>query len=1109
MITNKKETHTSYTLGLDLGIASVGAALLAPDRILGLHVRTFEKGETAEKGESLNKIRRDSRSQRRRLRRRVFRMNELLRRMCSEGLIATPSKKDFADCLPKIASPWELRQQGLDRKLTDLEWAAVIYHLVKHRGFQSSRRGQAKDDKETGKMKRGIEENQKRGIEENQKLLDSEQRYRTIGELIQRDKKFSQAKRNKSGDYSHSIDRKQIEKELSTLFEAQRQFAHLHASLDFEQKIHRILMFRKPTLSGQDLLKMVGCCTFERGEKRAPKAGYRAERFRWLQKLNNLRIYDSFGQERKLEEHERVKLLDLPFLKAEKVTYQKIREELKLENNETFKGLADKTKEKSNQEKKTFFSAKYFHAWRKAYENAELHELWKRDSRDPDRLDILGYALTCYKEDEECWDWLREKKVEEAVIKAVSMVHCDKFLHLSTKALKKILPYLEQGSGCDEALREAKLHRYLPCIDKETIINPVVYRALNQARKLVNAIVREYGSPSAIHIELARDLNKSKKERYEISEEQKKASQEKDKLATEFKEHFPDHSQPSARDLRKYRLYRQQQGQCPYSQSEIVLERLLEENYVEIDHILPYSRSFDDRLNNQVLVLLEENRNKSNQTPFEYLGGAENSLRWQKFVSWVNRCEQIPQGKRERLLRQNFSESESKKFRERHLNDTRYISSYFKNWIEETHLQLAPANQMPDSEASASSSPCEVVNGRLTGYLRAHWGLLKERDKGDLHHALDAAVVAACTRSMVKRLADDARQGELNRKRQFPMPWLNFRQELLAWLSPNPSEKLKDITHYSDEQRQAVQPVRVSRMATHRNLGSAHKETIRSIGTGGCFLEEGKSAIKTPLTKLKLKDLPNIVGFDDPRNRGLIEAIRKRWKEHNGNSKAAFSEPLYKPGLNPETSPIVRSVKVFKTQKSGLRVRQGIADNGKMIRVDIFKKPDKKGKAAFYGVPVYVSDAVCKDLPNKAALPNKPEKDWPVMDETYAFLFSLYPNDWVCVKKGDEVREGYYSEFDRGSASISLYVHDRHPDAGKKSKKIAKKVGGKSKKGEEGKIRGIGIKTATSIEKYHVDFLGRLYLALPETRQPVRRPVHKKPQVNATSDIREEAYELA
>ena len=71
-------SNIPYTLGLDIGMASVGAALLTESRILALHVRTFDKAETAKEGESLNKIRRDSRLTRRRIRRRAFRLASAL-----------------------------------------------------------------------------------------------------------------------------------------------------------------------------------------------------------------------------------------------------------------------------------------------------------------------------------------------------------------------------------------------------------------------------------------------------------------------------------------------------------------------------------------------------------------------------------------------------------------------------------------------------------------------------------------------------------------------------------------------------------------------------------------------------------------------------------------------------------------------------------------------------------------------------------------------------------------------------------------------------------------------------------------------------------------------
>jgi CRISPR-associated endonuclease Csn1 len=59
---------------------------------------------------------------------------------------------------------------------------------------------------------------------------------------------------------------------------------------------------------------------------------------------------------------------------------------------------------------------------------------------------------------------------------------------------------------------------------------------------------------------------------------------------------------------------------------------------------------------------------------------------------------------------------------------------------------------------------------------------------------------------------------------------------------------------------------------------------------------------------------------------------------------------------------------------------------------------------------------------------------------------------------------------DRSTGAISLWAHDRNQAAGK-----------------EGLLRGIGIKTALSVKKFHVDLLGRIYPVQQETRRPLRR----------------------
>lgn len=1060
--------YQPYTLGLDIGIASVGAALLGENHILGLHVRTFDRAETKDKGESLNKIRRDARLVRRRLYRRAQRLLRLCRLFKRRGMIHKAAPSAFASPV----SPWILRAEGLDRRLNDQEWAAALYHIVKHRGFQSNRKSEAKADEKAGQMLRGVNAN---------KVLLQESGYRTMGELAARHESFVEAKRNKGGSYSHTFSRADLEAELHLLFERQRELGNPQADAEFESAVHVLLMQRKPTLSGVNLLKMVGYCTFEPNEYRAPKASHTAERFVWLTRLNNLRI-SGLGETRALDGTERQLLMSKPFTQA-KLTYKQVRSALDLPEQYRFLGLRypRATDNAKNPEDATLFEAKAFHALRKAYEGAGLKDEWQRDSLSPERLDALAYALTAFKDDDEARAWLSQQGIEARIIEAVLEVSFSEFIRLSIKALRNILPHMEAGLRYDEAVQAAgyahhsqlpttqKSH-YIPRFGKNFIANPVVARALNQARKLVNAIVREYGPPSAVHIELARDMSKPLDERRKIEKEQKEYRDNKERDIAAFEETFG--FKPRKDWLTKWRLYREQGAKCAYSLDALELERLFEDGYAEIDHALPYSRSFNDGMNNKVLALTTENRNKGNQTPYEYLDGKNESAGWRAFVAWVEGNKNYREAKRRNLLRKDFGAEAAMEFRERHLTDTRYIAREFKRMME-THLQLADGNE----------SRCVVVSGQLTAYLRARWGLIKVREDGDLHHALDAAVVAACSHSMVKRLSDYSRRGELEYARgihvdpetgealdldalrkldaHFPTPWPYFRDEVIARLSPSPAEGLAKLDCYTDEMLKAIQPVRVSRAPRRRGLGEAHEAKIRSAK----YLSNNKSSLRKPIEEIKIKDLPNIVGYDDPRNRPLIEAIEQRLRAHGDDGKKAFKEPLYKPSAPGKQAPLIRTVSLLDTQKSGIPIRGGIANNGDMLRVDIFTD----GKR-FHAVPLYVADAVKKELPNRAVVSSKLEEEWAVMDEKYSFLFSLHANDWVRVQqKGKETIEGYFAGLDRSTGTISIWSHDRNQSVSK-----------------DGLFRGIGIKTALAVEKFHVDFLGRLHKVHQEVRKPLK-----------------------
>ena len=260
----------TYTIGLDIGIASVGWCVLGETHIIDLGVRAFDKAETAKEGESLNLARRNARLMRRRLFRRAWRLKKLARLLKSEGLIA--DAKAFQPEHAFTHSLWQLRVDGLDRRLNDEEWARVIYHLSKHRGFHWISRAEAKQAEGDSKSEGG---KVKQGLAGTAKLM-TEKGYRSAAEMVLGE--FPDAQRNKQGEYTKALARELLAKELALLFEKQRELGNPHASSTLQTAIlgngdkkSGLFWQQKPALAGADLLKMLGTCTFEKANTAPPK----------------------------------------------------------------------------------------------------------------------------------------------------------------------------------------------------------------------------------------------------------------------------------------------------------------------------------------------------------------------------------------------------------------------------------------------------------------------------------------------------------------------------------------------------------------------------------------------------------------------------------------------------------------------------------------------------------------------------------------------------------------------------------------------------------------------------------------------------------------------
>ncbi|NLB81572.1 MAG: type II CRISPR RNA-guided endonuclease Cas9, partial [Clostridiaceae bacterium] len=339
----------------------------------------------------------------------------------------------------------------------------------------------------------------------------------------------------------------------------------------------------------------------------------------------------------------------------------------------------------------------------------------------------------------------------------------------------------------------------------------------------------------------------------------------------------------------------------------------------------------------------------------------------------------------------------------------------------------------------------------------------KIREESDKHHALDAAVVAVTSRAMIQKIANflswkqfrkagdmyvDEETGEVFYAKKIPQPWEGFSQELMARLSENPRENIRklNLPSYSNEDLSFVRPIFVSRMPRRKVTGPAHEETVRRFEG---YDEKGmiKTSKKISITELNYDKLEQMVGKEsDP---AVYNTLKQRLDEFDGNAKKAFASPVYKPKKDGSNGSQIKGIRIWeKPASGGVRINNGIADNGRMIRIDIFEK-DKK----YYIVPVYTKDVVKDGLPDKAIVPKKPESLWIQIDDSFSFKFSVYPNELIEItrKKGkeEETLFGYYIGCNRNDGSIEIEEHDSSKSYGS-----------------------IGVRNLKTFKKYNVDILG-------------------------------------
>jgi CRISPR-associated endonuclease Csn1 len=1006
----RKGSGMSYlVLGLDLGPNSIGWALVndnpqepADSKLVDLGVRVFPEGvDNFDTGKevSRNESRRIARGMRRQIRRRARRRREVKAALVSVGLWSNDPtvQKRLLD-----VDPYELRQRGLAERLDPFEFGRVLLHLNQRRGFLSNRK-KDRGDKEVQGMLAEINELAAAMVED-----DS----RTLGEHLAKTLAEDRLCRIRGQHTRRSM----LEEEFEQLWEAQRKH---HPSLLTDQLkygnagkqtqpvkpvsrwderrrgatalesfgLFGLVFFQRPMYWPKSV---VGLCELEPKEKRCARGDRRAQRFRLLQEVNNLRYTDpDVREECALSDGQRAILLG--FLGTrEKATFEQLKKKL---------GFLEFVKFTMESGKRPGLKGLIVDHRMAAALGKEWHE---RPEAEKD--EIVRLLVNNEREDDLVIKRLMEVYgfTAEQAEEALDVEFPAGYIGLSLKAIDKLLPHMERGLVYQAAtdpeksalhaagyLRRDELRRRLfdklpdPCrvragdLKIGDIPNPVVKRTLVELRKVVNAIIREYGKPVAIHLEMTRSMQMGPEKRSEYNAQMREREAQREEAAEAVRSLGVKVNRDA---IQRYLLWQEQSHECVYC-GKPISQKQLYTGEADVDHILPYSRCLDDSQMNKVVCHRKCNHGKGNQTPYEWLAdSAPNDYdRICLQVGSLLKKGLMPYRKYRRFVQK---ELELESFIARQLTDTGYIvratGEYLRCLFDQDHHVLG-------------------LKGQLTAELRWQWGLdtileelpdspawrengkeLRpgEKNRSDhRHHAIDAVVVALTNRSRLHQLSESMKRGGAKAHGEvLEDPWSDFRDEVVA----------------------AIRNVKVSHRVERKVAGKLHEETLY-----GPTQVPGEWVLRKPVINLSANEIEKI--RDTTIRKIVVDALKKhgvdvgRGKKPDAKKMKAALADLKMPSGVP-----IKKVRLTKPELTIQPIRAGKPDQafvkpGSTHHLCIFEW-EEKGKRKREAVFVTMLEAMNRMKRGEAIVqrthPERPDAK---------FVMSLASREMVLANwKGEE-----------------------------------------------------------------------------------------------------------
>lgn len=930
----------------DLGTNSIGWAVyrithfpdpnLAPPTVAELiacGVRIFNDGRNPKDGKSLAEMRRVPRAARRRRDRYLQRRTDLIALLVDLGLLPVDEKERRALV---TLDPYRLRALGLDQPLTPFELGRALFHLNQRRGFKSNRRVDRRSD-EKGKIETAA--GLLRGA------LKSEN-ARTFGEFLWRrhggpDGKATPGTRKAvrirlEGEgakalYHYYPLREMLEHEFDTLMGRQR--AH-HPGILTDDAISRI----RHTIFWQRPLRPVerGRCTLVPEEERLPKALPSVEERTIYETLNHLRYGEGLLRDKALTKAER-DLVAQPLLQGKSkrhVTFDTIRAALKLNSDVRFNredsGRSDLYDCRSQSAEKLAAKDRFGPRWY-VLPLAERDAIVTRLIDEDDEEQVASWLMADHGLDEDAArrvaNWSPREGVSRlgrtanaAVLEELKkdVIAYSDAVQLAGKALGVTwhhsdfrdgvieipLPYYGQilerqvsfGSGKPEDNAEKRYGR---------VANPTAHIGLGQLRRVTNKLIKAYGPPAQIVVELARALKLTKEQKDKEQRENARNKTENDRRRVILEEQGQG---DTGENRLRLRLFEEQQranggvALCPYSLKPIGIEALFSAE-IEIDHILPYSRTLDDTKANRILCYRAANRHKRRETPYEAFGGAHKAFPEQPdWTDIATAAAGLPANKRWRFAPDAMERYQNKErdFLARQINETRHLSRLARFYL---------------GAATGSTDHVYVTTGQLTAMLRARWGLnaiLGDENRkmraDHRHHAIDAITIGAIDRSLLQDIARRAGARE--------------EQDLARTTAdvPDPFQNFREIA------REKVRAVVVSVKADHGKGGALHEDTAYGLVTNPAEAAEiGNLVFRKPLVALNTNEIDSV---RDPHLRSELQALAAPYRSDKGKLtdekglKAALAAFRVKTSHNGnEVERQVRRVRIGKTKAGEVHIR--------------------------------------------------------------------------------------------------------------------------------------------------------------------------------------------